>query len=107
MDHIGIDVHTKESQICILGEGGGPCAKCAHTTTPAYFADVLGDRPRARILEVSSRRKPPPCYSGSVPPAGPFGARLTHSLFALDAWDVRPMDGRLAVPQSRQWEATP
>ena len=22
MDHIGIDVHKRESQICILGEGG-------------------------------------------------------------------------------------
>jgi len=29
MDHIGIDVHKKESQICILAEGA-----------------VLGDRPR-------------------------------------------------------------
>lgn len=37
MDHIGMDVHKRESQICIL-------------TEPERFAAVLGDTPRARIL---------------------------------------------------------
>jgi transposase len=49
MDHIGIDVHKKESQICILGEGGELIEQRVRTT-PGWFADVLGDRPRARIL---------------------------------------------------------
>jgi transposase len=49
MDHIGIDVHKMESQICILGEGGELSEQRVRTTA-ARFADVLGDRPRARIL---------------------------------------------------------
>jgi hypothetical protein len=49
MDHIGIDVHKKDSQICILGAGGGLIERRVRTT-PERFAAVLGDRPRARIL---------------------------------------------------------
>jgi transposase len=49
MDHIGVDVHKKESQLCILSEDGGRLEPRVRTT-PARFADVLGDRPRARIL---------------------------------------------------------
>ena len=49
MDHIGIDLHKKESQICILG-AGGERSEPRVRTTPERFADVLGDRPRARIL---------------------------------------------------------
>src|SRR3989442_6461440 len=49
MDYIGIDVHKKESQLCILceqGERGEPRIR----TAPERFAAVLGERPRARIL---------------------------------------------------------
>jgi transposase len=49
MDHIGIDVHKMESQICILGAGDELIERRVRTT-PERFADVLGDRPRARIL---------------------------------------------------------
>jgi transposase len=49
MDHIGIDVHKKESQICILSEDGEQLEPRVRTT-PARFTDVLGTRPRARIL---------------------------------------------------------
>jgi transposase len=49
MNHIGIDVHKKESQICILG-AGGELSEQRVRTTPDQFADVLGDRPRVRIL---------------------------------------------------------
>ena len=49
MDHIGIDVHKKESQLCILSEDGARLEPRVRTT-PARFADILGDRPRARIL---------------------------------------------------------
>ncbi len=49
MDHIGMDVHKKESQICILAEGGELIERRIHTE-PQRFAAVLGDRPRARIL---------------------------------------------------------
>ena len=49
MDHIGIDVHKKDSQICILG-AEGELSEQRVRTTPDRFADVLGDRPRARVL---------------------------------------------------------
>ena len=49
MDHIGIDVHKKESQICILAEGGELIEERIRTE-PERFAAVLGQRPRARIL---------------------------------------------------------
>ena len=49
MDHIGIDVHKKESQICMLADGGELIEQRIHTE-PERFAAVLGGRPRARIL---------------------------------------------------------
>ena len=49
MDHIGIDVHKRESQIYILAEGGEVIEQRIRTE-PARFAAVLGARPRARIL---------------------------------------------------------
>src|SRR6266545_1193829 len=49
MDHIGIDVHKRESQICILAEGGEVVEQRIRTE-PERFAAVLGTRPRARIL---------------------------------------------------------
>src|SRR6266508_1666925 len=53
MDHIGIDVHKKESQICILAEGGELLEQRIRTE-PARFAAVLGARPRGRIVLASS-----------------------------------------------------
>jgi transposase len=49
MDHIGIDAHKMESQLCILSENG-QLSEPRLRTTPERFAAVLGDRPRARIL---------------------------------------------------------
>ena len=49
MDHIGIDVHKKESQICNLAEGGELIEQRIRTE-PERFAAVLGERPQARIL---------------------------------------------------------
>jgi transposase len=49
MDHIGIDVHKRESQISIFAEGGAICAQRIRTE-PGRFAAVLGARPRARVL---------------------------------------------------------
>src|SRR5216683_2585435 len=53
MDHIGIDVHKKESQICILAEGGELIERRI-PTQPRRFAEELGARPHARILLESS-----------------------------------------------------
>ncbi len=49
MDHIGIDVHKKESQIYILAEDGEIIERRIRTEGER-FAAVLGARPRARIL---------------------------------------------------------
>jgi len=49
MDHIGIDVHKRESQIYILAEDGEIIERRIRTE-PERFAAVLGGRPRARIL---------------------------------------------------------
>ena len=49
MDHIGIDVHKRESQIYILAEGGEVMEQRIRTE-PERFDAVLGSRPRARIV---------------------------------------------------------
>jgi hypothetical protein len=49
MEHIGIDVHKKESQICILMEGGEAIERRIRSERER-FAAVLKDRPRARVL---------------------------------------------------------
>jgi transposase len=53
MDHIGIDVHKKESQICILGAEDELIERRVRAI-PERFADVLEDCPRARILVEAS-----------------------------------------------------
>ena len=52
MDHIGIDVHKKESQICILAEGDELIEQRIRTE-PERFAAVLG----ARLCAVGRRRE--------------------------------------------------
>lgn len=49
MDHVGIDVHKKESQVCILTEEG-EVVEARIATTRERFLEVLGGRPRCRIL---------------------------------------------------------
>lgn len=49
MDHVGIDVHKKDSQICILSQDGELIERRVRTE-PARLAEELGSRPRARIL---------------------------------------------------------
>jgi transposase len=49
MDYVGIALHKKDSQICILSEGS-QLSECRIRTEPQRFAEVLGARPRARIL---------------------------------------------------------
>jgi transposase len=49
MDHVGIDVHKRESQICLVAEGGELIERRI-LTEPARFAAVLGGRPPARIV---------------------------------------------------------
>ena len=49
MEYVGIDLHKKESQICLLMETGEVIERRIRTE-PQRFAEVLGSRPRARIL---------------------------------------------------------
>jgi transposase len=49
VDHIGIDLHKRESQICILTETGEVVERTIQTTRDRLAA-VLGTRARARIL---------------------------------------------------------
>jgi transposase len=49
MDHIGIDVHKRESQIYLLAEDGEILERRIRTD-PERFAAVLGTRPCARIV---------------------------------------------------------
>jgi len=49
MEHVGIDVHAGESQICSLTDAGEILERRIRTG-PDRFAEVFGDRPRARIL---------------------------------------------------------
>ena len=49
MEHIGIDVHKVESQICILTEGG-EIVESRIRTQRERLAAVLGGRPRAKVL---------------------------------------------------------
>jgi len=54
MEHIGIDVHKKETQICILTEDGKLIERRVRTLAER-FGEVLGGRSRARIvLEAST-----------------------------------------------------
>ncbi len=54
MDYIGIDVHKKDCQICILAERGEVLEQRLRSE-PARFAAVLGARPRGWIvLETST-----------------------------------------------------
>jgi transposase len=53
MEYVGIDLHKKESQICLLTEMGDVIERRIRTE-PGRFAEVLGGRPRARILVEAS-----------------------------------------------------
>jgi transposase len=49
LDHIGIDVHKKDSQLCVLPEQGQPL-EVRFATSRDRFVAVLGGRPSARVL---------------------------------------------------------
>jgi transposase len=53
MEKIGIDVHKKESQLCIITEAGEVIEQRIRTER-GRFAEVLGKRPRAKVLMEAS-----------------------------------------------------
>jgi hypothetical protein len=52
MDHIGIAGHKKESQICLLADGGELIERRVRTE-PERLAAVLGERPRSPPLQMA------------------------------------------------------
>src|SRR5262249_7074447 len=50
VEYIGIDVHKRESQVCILNEGAAVLEERRIRSERSRFAAVLGTRPPARIL---------------------------------------------------------
>jgi transposase len=53
VDHIGMDVHKKDSQLCVLSEDGELLEQRIRTEA-GRFREVFGSRPLARILIESS-----------------------------------------------------
>jgi transposase len=53
MEYVGIDLHKKESQICLLTETGEVIERRIRTEPPR-FAEALGGRRRARIRSTLS-----------------------------------------------------
>lgn len=53
MDTIGLDLHKRETQVCILEENGGIVERRISTTRDRFTA-VLGSRPPSRILVEAS-----------------------------------------------------
>ena len=49
METIGLDLHKRESQLCI-DHGDGTVEELRIATTRERFTVVLGNRPRVRIL---------------------------------------------------------
>ena len=49
MEYVGIDLHKKESQICILGEWG-ELVQERILTERSRFVGMFGERPKARML---------------------------------------------------------
>jgi transposase len=55
VEYIGIDVHKRESQVCILDDGGAVMEERRIRSERSRFASVFRTRPRARIvLEAST-----------------------------------------------------
>ena len=68
MDHIGIDLHKKDSQMCILVEGVELLERRIRTD-PRRFAEMLGARARAHPPRgLDGERVGRPVFGGARPP---------------------------------------
>jgi hypothetical protein len=54
MDTIGVDLHKRETQLCV-GQADGTIIEQRMVTSRERFTAVLGHRPRARILLEADR----------------------------------------------------
>jgi hypothetical protein len=86
MDHIGIDVHKKDIQICILTEAGELVERRVRMEA-SRFAEVLGARPRALGAYPDERIEAVPRTDSrvrllrSMPSVGPVTAAAFVSAF--------------------------
>ena len=107
MGHIGIDVHKRESQICILAEGDEVIERRIRTE-PERFAALLGTRPRARIVRRAQlgRDAAARCDHQGRPLASPLapdsGRRLDPPPPSAAGGDVATWALRLAARRGKQ-----
>ena len=64
MNFIGIDVHKKQSQICVLDEQGEVCFETRVPTTRAHLKDAVLIYKGAKVLLESST--PSACKSAGI-----------------------------------------
>ena len=101
MEYVGIDLHKKESQICLLTEAGDVMERRIRTEPPR-FAEVLGGRPWARILVEASTESALGWALGGLP--RPAHRRAHRGLFRRVVDTVVPL-GRF--PRSPRGLAEP
>ena len=94
MEYVGLDLHKKESQICLFTETGEVIERRI-CTEPQRFAEVLGGRPRARILVEAATESEwvARCLEGLG--HGKAGRERRQLLSTLPLWDVAFQDARL------------
>jgi hypothetical protein len=73
MEYIGIDMHQRESQVCMLDAAGQVVLERRVRTSRDRFAALLGTRPPARVLLEAATESA--CVGG----AGPGGGRLRRA----------------------------
>ena len=79
MEYIGIDVHQRESQVCIVAEDGRVLLERRVRTRGERFTALLEGRDRARVVLEASSSLPSsrPRHRGGMPSssAGSLGSR--------------------------------
>src|SRR5215831_17292187 len=99
MDHIGIDLYKRESQICLLAEGGELLERRIRTE-PQRFAEALGGRAPAQVLRV-----PRPFLSPRLPPTAGASHKegleeRVNLLASVQRNHTKKGDGTCGVPEA-------
>jgi transposase len=90
MEYIGIDVHQRESQVCIVDEDGHVLLERRVRTRGERFAALLDGRDRARVvLEASTESE---CVTDRRGNPG-HGVEHTPEGGFTDVCDVLPLSG--------------
>ena len=81
MDIIGLDLHQRESQLCLCDEDG-TITECRIVTSRERFTAVLGSRPRAKILLEASTESEWVARHLRAPTAWPTGCPIRDATSA-------------------------